>query len=623
MGTVRAGRSRGSRPSTRATLALLVVLVVPRAARAVQLEALDITREWRVGALEFRGNAAVPASKLRDAMTTRERPWSEVWQVWKDRPPFEPAVFRDDLDRLRQLYRNEGFYEARIGHDIELPAQGDVLRIVVYIDEGAPVYVDSVSVVLEGAQLDPAGREKLLAALPVVRGRVFTQDAYERAFSMLRTYYREHGFARAKVTRRARVDARRGAVEVAYRVESGPPSVFGDVHVTGTHDVDPAIVLREVAFKRGQPFKQSLVEQTRSQIAALRTFRSVAVTEDRSDDPTVDVTVRVTEGPTHEVSLGVGYDTDEQIRGIASWRDYDFLGGARQLGFTARASFIRRTIAADFLQPHFPGPKDRIRVVAFEQQEEEDAFTNDRSRFSPRIEWQALPTLTPYAFYRIEYDSLSSVNGLVKKLFPDIAPSNGFLSGLGFGVDWNATDDLLDPSRGWIANASVEPVGTFLGGSFSFLRLVIEGRRFQPLPEDLLGAFRFRLGSEALLGDSRDVPLFERFYAGGINSVRGYARWRVGPLVDDDPIGGKSLVEASAELRHPITEKIGAAVFLDGGQVALDSWDFPFDSLRYGTGVGTYYKSPIGPLRVDLGFPVNRQPGDASWQVHVSLGQAF
>jgi outer membrane protein assembly factor BamA len=95
-------------------------------------------------------------------------------------------------------------------------------------------------------------------------------------------------------------------------------------------------------------------------------------------------------------------------------------------------------------------------------------------------------------------------------------------------------------------------------------------------------------------------------------------------LSNGEPFGGKTLVEGSLELRHPITEKLDGAIFFDAGQIALDSFDFPFGDLRYGTGVGVRYKSPVGPLRLDLGFPVQTPPpGDARWQIHVSIGQAF
>jgi outer membrane protein insertion porin family/translocation and assembly module TamA len=607
-----------------ALVALLLAAVVPhRAARAVPVDALDPGREWRLAALDVQGAHGVPKSAVRQAMVTKARPWFAFWMVWRPLPAFEPLTFGTDLDRVRQLYRNHGYYEARIDHDVDVPAEGDAVRVVVRVDEGPVVRVDDVSVALRGEELPAADRERLLTHLPLARGRVFTQDAYERTFTVLRTYYREHGFARVEVTRRATVDVPQRTATVAYEVDSGPASVFGEVRVTGTHTVDADVVRREVQFHPGDPFKQSLVERTRANLVALRLFRSIRIDEVPGPDPRVDVRIRVVEGPKHEVRVGVGYDTEEQIRGLASWRDYDFLGGGRQLGFTARASFLRRTIAADFVQPHFPGLRDRLRLLLAEDQEEEDTYTNDRTRFGPRIEWQALPNLVPYAFYRIEYDSLSSVKAVVRNFRTGLAPHNGILSGLGFGIDFNATDDPLDPSVGWVTLASVEPVGGFLGGDFSFVRATAEGRRYQPLVWGLLGAFRLRLGAADPTGGTPEIPLFERFYAGGINSVRGYDRRRIGPLVADDPVGGRTLVETSAELRHPITEKIGAAVFVDAGQVSLRSFDFPFGDLRYGSGFGVRYKSPVGPLRLDLGFPVQPPPGDARWQVHVSLGQTF
>jgi len=150
-----------------------------------------------------------------------------------------------------------------------------------------------------------------------------------------------------------------------------------------------------------------------------------------------------------------------------------------------------------------------------------------------------------------------------------------------------------------------------------------DGRFYQPLVAGFVSATRLRLGTAEPFGKHDEVPLFERFYAGGIDSVRGYGRRRIGPLVDDKPIGGRTVVEGSAELRHPITEKVGAAVFIDGGQLSGRSFDFPFGRLRYGAGFGLSYRSPVGPLRVDLGIPFQPPDGDQHWQVHVSLGSKF
>jgi len=141
----------------------------------------------------------------------------------------------------------------------------------------------------------------------------------------------------------------------------------------------------------------------------------------------------------------------------------------------------------------------------------------------------------------------------------------------------------------------------------------------------LLGSVRLRLGAADPIAGDQEIPIYERFYAGGINSVRGYGRWRVGPLIDDEPVGGRTLVETSVELRHPLplTDMFDGVVFLDSGQVSLDSWDFPFDDLQYGTGVGVRVKTPIGPLGVDFGVPIDPPPEDQPWQIHVSLGAPF
>ena len=599
---------------------LAVVAARPAAVGAVPLDALDPARAWRLGALRFEGAQALKRESLLDVMLTKPRPW---FALWRRAPPFDPVTFRNDLERLRQLYRSRGYYTARVGEDVELPAAGTLLTAVVYVAEGAPVHVDRVDVDLRGATLPEPERAALMTHLPLARGDVFTQDAYDRTFTVLRTYYREHGYARAEVTKAARVDVAAGTAAVAYGVDSGPACVFGEATIEGTRGVDPAVVRRELPFGPGDPFRQSALERARANLAATNLFSTIRIDEDQTAEPRVDVRIRVTEAPPHEIRLGVGYDTDEQVRGLASWRDYDFLGGGRQLGFSGRVSRIRRSLGADFLQPHFPGRQDRLRLLALEQQEDEPSFTVDRSRGSPRLEWQPADRLLVYGFYRFEYDSLSDVPDAVRRALPHGAPSNGLLSGFGFGTDYNATDDPLDPTRGWAATALVEPVGGFLGGDFGFIRLSGEGRIYRPLVGRFGGAARLRLGLADPYGARDEVPLFERFYAGGINSVRGYERWRVGPLVDDDPIGGRSVVEWSLELRHPITEQLGGALFLDAGQVSRSSFDIPFGSLRYGTGFGVRYKSPVGPLRVDLGFPVQPPDDDPRWQVHVSVGAAF
>jgi outer membrane protein assembly complex protein YaeT len=636
----------------RALVVLLLALgaVRPGPVQAVQLDELDLAPRWRLRALKIEGNEHVEGKTLRAAMVTKPRPWFAVWRKY---PEFDPVAFRVDLERVKRIYQNNGYFEARILHDLIMPEKGHALTAVLWIEEGPAVRVGRVDVEFRGAELPAEEREKILETLPIREGIVFTQQAYDAGLANLRGYYRQNGYARVVVTKQSQVDLVEHLAAVSYRVDSGPDSVFGKVEVSGNQGVSDYVVRREIAFKEGERFRQDRLDETRDQLTALNLFSAIRLDEEESTDPEVDYSLRLTELPPREIRFGIGYDTEEQVRGLASWRHYNFLGGARQLGFAARASFISRTLLADFLQPHFPIHSMRSRLLFSETQDDEDAYTLLRTRLSPRLEWLPARRFTAYAFHRSEFDALSDVSDTIKLLVPHIAPDDSFLSGLGLGFDWMPTDDLFDPTRGFVVKTGVEPVGGIFGGDVSFVRLVGDFRAYHPLVGKLLGSLRLRLGAADPVMGGKEIPIYERFYAGGINSVRGYGRWRVGPMADelarerrreeniscrppllsdrardlcdadDDPVGGRTLVETSIELRHPITDAISGVVFLDGGQVSLSSYDFLFDDLQYGTGVGARVKTPIGPLGLDLGFPLDPHRDDPSWQVHVSLGAPF
>jgi outer membrane protein assembly complex protein YaeT len=613
-------------------LALAAWLLAPAAARAVPLESLHATRSLRLGSVQFEGNEQVGTSALREALVTQPRRW---FALWKERPAFDPYAFRTDLERIRALYRSRGFYHAVVTEDLSVH-DGDVVDVTIRITEGSPIMVTLVDLTIDGLTLPPADEERLRHDLPLEPGDVFEEERYDRGRAMLRAWFRQRGYARVAVEKRARVDVRDDTATVTYHVEPGSLCVFGAVTVTGLAEVDEGVVRREIAFEPGEPFRQSLLDETRHRLDQLRLFDSVRLIEDDSGSDTVDMEIALVEGDRHEVQAGIGYETEEGIRGVAAWRDFNFLGGARQLGFTLRISQLFRTIAADFLQPHFPSQTSRLRLVFIQEQTDDDPYDLLETKILPRLEWDVTPSLKTYAFYRASLDVLSGVPRAVQLALPGADPRTSVVSGFGFGLDLNGTDSLVNPTRGGIARVSIEPIGMAFGGDVSLLRTIWEGRLYAPLPYRFGAAGRMRLGSQEPTGSSTQIPLFERFYAGGIGSVRGYARRRVGPLASDlvppskctfldcdHPLGGRSLVELSAELRRQVTRSFDIVGFLDAGQVSLDSWDFPFDDLQYGIGLGVRYRSIVGPLRVDLGFPLERRGDDAAWQVYFAVGDTF
>jgi len=602
-----------------------VAVAAPAHATTTSLDDIDTSRDWKLRGVDIDGAGNVGASAVKKVMMTQPRRWLARWQAL---PVFDPVTFEADLGRIRALYRSEGYYEAIIGHRLEVDEETDTVTAVVEITPGQPIRVRSVVVDWDEPKPPQPVREAAAKLVPLEPGRRFRESRYKKSQDAIRDELRKHGYARARVARHAIVDRDQDTATVDYRVTAGPECVFGTVSVTGVAEVEPNVVLREIAFDEGERFDTRLLAKTKKNLEALHLFTVVTLREDESDDPVVDVTVDVLEGPEHEVRLGIGYDTQELLRGLAAWRHYDFLGGARQLGFSARASFIRLEAAADFLQPHFPTPHSRFRLLFSQARDDEAAYVLNRTRVGPRLEWDLADTFGVFLQYRFDISLLSDVpRPIVLQLPTQARPATAFISGLSAGLAWTWTDDLLDPHRGWTASAEVDPVGGFLGGDVRFLLVRGQVRRYQPIVEKVIAVLTFRYGTIDTLGQrAQDIPMYERFFAGGFDSVRGYARRRVGPLVPivgGDPVGGNTLLETSIELNRPIIEKFVGVAFLDGGQVTVKSYEFPIDDLSLGTGVGVRYLSPIGPVGVDLGFPLDRRTDDAAFQVQVALGVAF
>jgi outer membrane protein assembly complex protein YaeT len=405
----------------------------------------------------------------------------------------------------------------------------------------------------------------------------------------------------------------------------GPPTVFGQTTIEGTTSVDPTLVLRELRYEPGEPFSAKAIEQSQEKLLELDIFRSARFLQDDTAplSPVIPMRVEVEEKPFREWRLGVGYSTEDQLRGQVRWRHNNLFGKGRRLDVQVKASSLTRLLDVNYIHPYLFGSDNRFSLTFRPAQVDEPGYFLHVTRLQPRLERELSATLTGFLAYRAEYDQLNNIEAATIRRLRAFE-RKGMLSGLSLGVLSNTADDPLNPTTGHVVSFSAEHVGGLLGGDFYFSKVQGEAKHYHLLTEKMVFAMRLRLGFATPWGSGKEVPLFERFYAGGANSVRGYGRHRLGPLsTADDPVGGRSLLEGSVELRRQLFEQIGGIVFIDFGQVSLDSFDVPIDDLRFAFGVGASYTTPVGPLRLDIGFPVSPPGNDQPWQIHLSIGQFF
>jgi outer membrane protein assembly complex protein YaeT len=633
---------------------VLLASLVSRAALAVTVEDVPEDVAWRVASIEIDGNEAVSASDIEKAMTLKERSW---WALWRKRPEFDATALGADLDRIKRVYETHGYYATEVTYDLELDRDDERVTVLLFIAEGPPVIVEDVTVTIhrsgparpdgppdvtveaeavmpvapgveeETPEYDPYFDEHgIQEEMALAEGDVFVEKDYQESEKALSLHFADRGHAHIETSRKAEVDREAATAKVHYGATPGPVAVFGETTVQGLEKVDEELVLRELTYEPGQQFAAEPLAVSRDRILALDVFRAVRFTPqlDAPDPKVVPILIEVEEKPPRNVRIGAGYGTFEGIRGQVQWRHPNWLGGGRQLTISLIASQITLGGDVTFVQPYLFGRRaERGIVSARIYREDWETYTLASTSVLPRLEHRFAEQLVGFFGWRVDYDDVSKVDRATQNAIGGVI-ERGFLSAPEIGLVWTTTDDPLDPTQGHSIALGALQGGEVWGGAWSFWRGWIDLRKYQLVGWRTVLAGRIKIGLADSIGPVENLPIFERFYAGGLNSVRGYGRRRLGPLSRTNrPLGGRSLFEGSIEARRPIWGAIGGAVFLDFGQVSLDAFDPPVDDLQFAPGFGVTYDTPIGPLRLDIGFPIDPPPSDAAWQLHFSIGQFF
>jgi outer membrane protein assembly complex protein YaeT len=367
------------------------------------------------------------------------------------------------------------------------------------------------------------------------------------------------------------------------------------------------------------------VAESREKLLALDLFGTVRVAPAQSQGTPVvlPMEVEVAEKPHREIKLALGYSTEDQFRTQLEWRHLNWLGGGRRLSAQVKYSTITLSGAINFSQPHFFTPRTQGSMKFSHDQEKEETYLRNVTRFTPRVDHRFSPTLTGFFGYRVEYDKLNDIATATRAALGDIR-REGIVSGPTAGIVWNTSDDPFNPKKGHVISLTLDQAGAIWGGQYSFFKVAAEAKKYIEIGWNTVFASRLKVGLADAIGSDKNLPLFERFFSGGEKSVRGYGRRRLGPLnAADEPLGGLSLVEGSLELRRPVWQELNGAIFLDFGQVSKRSFDVPLGNLRFSSGFGLAYATPVGPVRLDIGFPFKPPRGDRAWQIHFSIGAYF
>ena len=535
------------------------------------------------------------------------------------------ANTRADRQLLLDLLSSEGFFDATVDVSVERPTvAGEPITIVLAVVPGKRYYLGSVT--FDAPSLVPP--DLITSNFVPKSGDPIVADVIIGAEANISVKLPQNGYPFAKVgARDILLDAERGTGDYTLPVETGPRSYFGNILTLGNtaFDADHIAILRR--FKTGDLYDSRLVDDLRAALTATGLLSTVAVEPLASGEtapngtPYADLLVRQEAGPPRTLAASAGYGTGQGFRAAGSWTHRNLIPPEGALTVAGVLGTLEQSLGASFNRSN-AGRRDRnfeASVTALHSNF--DAFDAYTGRLGASISYVSTPIWQKKLTYSLgvellatsetRFDLRRSVRD--RQLF--------YVAALPTQVGFDTSDDLLDPTKGFRLNLRLSPETSLGDGSRFYVRGLVEGSYYQSFGGNIVLAARARVGS--IVGTTRQsLPPSRRYYAGGGGSVRGFGYQQLGPRdPENNPIGGRSVNEAAAEVRYRFGN-FGIVGFVDAGQI-YESSRPQFDRWRFGVGIGGRFYTNFGPMRLDLATPIDRQPGESLITVFVSLGQAF
>lgn len=511
-------------------------------------------------------------------------------------------------DKARQALEPFGYYTAKIHTDLATLKEGEQLLTVV-IEPGQPIRLDQVQIGVEGPGAKRPPLVKLRDSFPLQAGDVLRQDKYQQAKKELQGQAVALGYLDAAYrVHEIRVDPRQHTAQIALLLETGPRYWFGEVRFSGADNYPEPFLRRYLAFDSGEVYSQARLGQTQLNLLDSDRFREIRLLPDRAAavDEHIPVEIVLEPSPPKRLRPGIGYGTDTGARLSLKFENLNVFERGHELTLEMNLSQVRQTLGAAYIWPDLKSIRSYTALRAGLEQEEVDAYQTrkiyteiERARELGR---RTLGSLYTQVFYE-DFDVADEKDGLLM-----IVP--------GLRFSHRGYRELIRPRKGYQYALELRGGHQWAGSDTGLLQLLVAGNIMVPLP----GRFTLFVrgeGAGTLQNEPvQDVPVSLRFFAGGDQSVRGYAYKSLGPEDDDgEVIGGKHLLVGSIELERALGENWGVAVFYDVGN-AFDS--FSEYDLAEGVGIGVRRYTPIGPVKLDIATDISEP--DPGYRFHLSIG---
>ncbi|GBD37910.1 Outer membrane protein assembly factor BamA [bacterium HR37] len=577
--------------------------------------------------VRFVGNRDIKSKELRKVVYSKPK---SFFSFITQRGVFNREEIERDTDRIRLLYLDRGYLDVNVSKpEIVYSEEKKGFIVTFRIEEGKQYSVGNVS--FEGDLIAP--ESELLGLLKTKGGRIFSRSELAEDVSKLTTFYGDKGYAFANVEPRFKVNREELTVDITFSIEKGKLVYIRFIDIVGNTRTRDKVIRREIPIEEQQLYSSSKIQAIKGRVGRLGFFEeNIEVTTERVPDAEdkIDVNVKVKERPTGFFSIAGGFSSVETFIFAGQIQESNLFGYGKRLSLSAQIGGVTQLFILNYQDPNLFDTDWQLDLLVFRTDREFRDF--DRSSYGTTLSVgrRLISDLSGRVSYRFEHVDIGDVSGDAALI---IRESKRNISSIGFGLIWDSRNNFLDPSKGNISRASVEFAGGPFGGNTDFIKSVMSTRFFFPLWFKTVFSVAGEYGIIDLRNAGDDLVVSERFFLGGPGDLRGFEFRRVGPRVPTDDgdfviIGGTQEVIFTAEYIFPILPQAGlkGVLFFDMGNAFNDNEDLSLNpgDLRKDVGFGFRWISPLGPLRLEIGFPVGKRlPGEDPFEVQFTVGTLF
>ncbi len=570
--------------------------------------------------INFNGNDNFSSWSLRRKLQTKTYSFFLSWIT--DAGILNQAQLENDAKIIKSFYLSEGYVKVRVSQPkITLDENRKWIYVDFNVEEGEVFTMGKVEVV--DPESAPEVTDSLVMILKGRSGETFSNLNLQSDIETLSTYFADRGHAFVDIDPQTKIDSEKRQIDVSYHINQGTKFLFGRINIAGNTKTRDKVIRRELRFAEGDLFSASALKRSRERINNTQFFAEADIQTIQNDDETMDVNINVVEGSTGTFSIGLGYSTVDSIIAVANISQQNWLGKGLDATFNIELSGSRQFYNIGLTDPYFLDMDMNAGFNVYNEDYEYDAYDTMQQGF--RFSFgKPIDEYTSWsAGYRWEKVKVYNISNTASDYIQDESGTTT-TSQVYLSVSRDKRDNYLFPTRGYKLKGTVVFAGGPLGFDNNFYKFILEGHKFYPFKWESAFHLWGRVGyADGYSG--QDLPLYERFYVGGLKTVRGFDFGEAGPEDSNgDVIGGTKEVILSAEWIFPLIKNMGlrGVIFYDAGKAFDDNESLSFD-LRHSVGFGVRWKSPMGPLRVEWGFNLSPEDDEEDSVWDFSIGTFF